>query len=109
MPSSRPTTDHLSLPDNLTVRTASEIKDLLLLSLAERPSTTLDVPDQASIDLSFIQIIEGARLQSDQAGTALSLSKPADGALLAVLDRGGFLEAMSADDKQFWLHEGETQ
>ncbi|KEQ02428.1 STAS domain-containing protein [Pseudorhizobium pelagicum] len=109
MSSSETLPNRLSLPENLTVRSAGDVKDQILLSLAGHPSTELDISDGATVDLSFVQTVEAARLHADHSGKHLSLSRGADGALLGVLDRGGFMEGMSADDKQFWLHQGETQ
>lgn len=109
MSSPEPSPHRLSLPETLTVRSAGDVKDLILLSLSGHPSTELDIADGATVDLSFVQLVEAARLHADRSGKHLSLAKAADGALLGVLDRGGFLDGMSAPDQQFWLHQGETQ
>jgi hypothetical protein len=109
MSSPEPLSNRLSLPENLTVRSAGDVKDQILLSLTGHPSTELEISGGATVDLSFVQIIEAARLHADQSGKHLSLSRAADGALLGALERGGLMEGMSADDKQFWLHQGETQ
>ncbi|MFN7103105.1 MAG: STAS domain-containing protein [Pseudorhizobium sp.] len=109
MSSSDPLPNRLSLPENLTVRNAGDVKDQILLSLAGHPSTELAIPDGSTVDLSFVQMVEAGRVHADHSGKRLSLSRGADGALLGVLDRGGFMDGMSADDKQFWLHQGETQ
>ena len=109
MSSSNATIERLALPDSLTVRAAVDVRDLVLQALETHPAVELQIPEQASIDLSFIQIVEAARLYSHNASKSLSLSRPADGALLAVLERGGIVDGMTPHDKQFWLHQGDTQ
>jgi hypothetical protein len=61
------------------------------------------------VDISFIQMIEAARIHAGTAGKSIALAQPATGALLETLRRGGFLEGMSADDAKFWLHQGVNQ
>lgn len=109
MPSSEPAIRHLVLPDNLTVRTADETKKLLLDAVDCQAVIALDVAEQAPVDLSFVQIVEAARISFADAGKALTLTKPASGALLSVIERGGIIETMNINDRQFWLHQGETQ
>ena len=69
----------------------------------------VDVSQVDSADLSFIQLIECARTSCAQVGANLRLSQPADGALLDVLDRGGFLDAADTERLQFWTHAGAAQ
>ena len=109
MSASEPANNLLALPENLTVRTTNDVKEILLHALDTHATVNLDIPAQATIDLSFIQIVEAARLYADKCKKLLSLHRAADGALLAVLNRGGIVEGMDLNDKQFWLHQGETQ
>jgi hypothetical protein len=46
-----------------------------------------------------------ARMLAPTAGKTLRLNAPASGSLLKALQRGGFTDALSADDAQFWLHQ----
>jgi hypothetical protein len=39
------------------------------------------------------------------AGKTLRLAAPATGSVLKVLQRGGFIDSLSAEDAQFWLHQ----
>ena len=98
-----------SLPFDLTIRSSKSLHSELLDRLQNNQSTAIAFPEEYSVDLSFIQVIEAARLFADKSGNTLRLSRPADGALLDVLHRGGLMASMSAHDKQFWLHQGETQ
>lgn len=109
MPASGLAPNPLTLPENLTVRTAADVKEILLHALNAHAAVDLDIPVQAAIDLSFIQTVEAARLYAGKCEKKLSLSRAADGVLLAVLNRGGIVEGMDLHDKQFWLHQGETQ
>ncbi|MCF6369898.1 STAS domain-containing protein [Rhizobium halophilum] len=109
MPFPEPAIHHLALPDNLTVRGAAEVKDLLLRSLKDHAATEVDVPDYAPVDLSLVQILEAARISFAEEGKLLSLARPAGASVLAVLERAGITNSMNASDKHFWLHQGETQ
>ncbi|WFS03605.1 hypothetical protein [Rhizobium tumorigenes] len=59
----------------------------------------------AEADLSFVQLIESARMDARAAGKRMRLASPATGSVLKVLKRGGFTDAQSAEDAQFWLHQ----
>ncbi|MCJ8519995.1 hypothetical protein ABID21_002989 [Pseudorhizobium tarimense] len=109
MPSPEPAVHYLALPENLTMRSAAEIKSLLLDSLGRHAATELDVAERAPVDLSFVQIVEAARISFASAEKGLRLAKPASGTLLSVLERGGIIDTMNINDRQFWLHQGETQ
>ncbi|MDB5420450.1 MAG: hypothetical protein JWR59_397 [Brevundimonas sp.] len=69
----------------------------------------LDIADVAEADLTFIQLIESARLTAAKTGRSLALGAPADGAVLEILQRGGFLEDHPADRTGFWLQETAPQ
>ena len=49
-----------------------------------------------------MQIVESARLWAARAGGRLSLSQPASGGLLSVLERGGFLDPAFPERTAFW-------
>ncbi len=91
------------------LRTISTHQDAVQTALSSHGALALDIANDASADLSFIQLIESARIFAGTTGRQFVLSKPASGSLLQLLDRAGFLEDMSADDRRFWLHEGVTQ
>ncbi|SON53976.1 hypothetical protein HDIA_0435 [Hartmannibacter diazotrophicus] len=77
----------------------------MLDAMAESGDFVLVLPDAAMPDVSFVQLVEAARLKAEMAGGSLSLSKAADGPLHAVLERGGFLTDMRPQDAKFWLHQ----
>ncbi|MGG7518273.1 STAS domain-containing protein [Allorhizobium undicola] len=99
----------LVLPGRLTIRNAHAVRDLLLEALNGSSSLCLDIPPYAEIDLSFLQIVEAARLTADRRGTTLCLSRPASSTLLAALERSGFLHPDDLQSCQFWLHRKDTQ
>ncbi|MDO1580512.1 STAS domain-containing protein [Rhizobium oryzicola] len=109
LPSNTPVSLPLSLPGQLTIRTIAAIQEELLSALAGNGSIILDIPEDAQADLSFVQLIEAARIYAGTAGKQLSLKQPASGQVLEVLDRGGFLQDMAAEDQRFWLHERTVQ
>jgi hypothetical protein len=94
---------------DLTIRAARTLQIELLELMSGASKIVVDLPDEITADLSFVQTIESARIYAQREKKTLSLASPAKGALLDVLQRGGFIDDMSAGDKQFWLHQGDTQ
>ena len=109
MSATHPQGDILHLPQNLTVRSINAVHQALLQSIGENAATTLGLEEDCQIDISFVQLVESARIYAGKVGKHISLAEPARGPLLGVLERGGFLEGMSAEDAKFWLHEGKIQ
>ncbi|SFA89485.1 STAS domain-containing protein [Rhizobium sp. NFR07] len=99
----------LALSDNLTVRTISAVRENMLTFIDAHEAATIALADDVQVDISFIQMIEAARIHAETAGKRIALSQPATGALLETLRRSGFLEGMSAEDAKFWLHQGTNQ
>ena len=95
----------IHLPIALAIKNISEIHKDIHLHLAETSDITLDIPAEAEADLSFVQLVESARIDARVAGKTLRLMAPATGSVLKVLQRGGFIDVLSADDAQFWLHQ----
>lgn len=81
----------------------------LLTALSGSKPVTLDLAEEPEVDLSFVQLVESARLHAGAHGKALTLAQPASGPLLGVLGRAGFIENASPEDAQFWLHKGSVQ
>lgn len=98
-----------SLPVNLTVRAITVSHTELLKFIDANDTAMIKLADDAQIDISFIQMIEAARIYAGVAGKRVVLAEPASGPLLDVLRRSGFLEDMSAEDAKFWLHQGDIQ
>lgn len=99
----------LRLPENLTVRAILPVREDMLKFIDAHEVATIELADDVQVDISFIQIIEAARIYAGTAGKHIALAQPASGALLETLRRSGFLEGMSDDDAKFWLHQGKIQ
>lgn len=97
------------LPPNLTVRAISSVQQDMLKFIAEKSAMTLQLDGDCQVDISFIQLVEAARIYAVAAGKPVALAEPASGSLLETLERAGFLEGMNAEDAKFWLHEGVIQ
>src|SRR3954463_7679824 len=109
MPALHPTDNHFALPANATLRTVTDTHEDLLAFMAFHDTTVLGWAETTRFDISFLQLLEAARIYAGTNGKDISLAEPATGALLDTLRRSGFLEGMSAADAQFWLHQGEIQ
>ncbi|WP_426238660.1 STAS domain-containing protein [Pararhizobium sp. DWP1-1-3] len=99
----------VELPDKLNIRNISNVYDLIHPAMESGKSLLISIPKSAEADLSFIQLIESARIRAKTAGTHIVMSSPAEGAVLDVLERGGFAQTFSPEDKKFWLHEEAIQ
>ena len=96
-------------PSQLTIRSITDQHHNLLSKIDGSQSLTLDIPDDAEIDISFLQLLESARLYAQSAGKTLDLKSPASAALLDALTRCGWLTNNHQDTRRFWLHEGGVQ
>ena len=95
----------LTLSAVLNIRNISNIHRSISDSLSNNGSTCLTLDPEAQVDLSFIQLIEAARRYAREQDKTLTLASPAQGALLDVLQRGGFLAETSPETAKFWLHQ----
>lgn len=92
------------LPERANIRTVKELQPELLAALLGGDAVVLDITACREVDFSFVQMIEAARLYARVAGKTLALSAPAEGAVLDVLRRAGFLDQVSPEHASFWLH-----
>jgi ABC-type transporter Mla MlaB component len=92
----------VELSGPLTVRQVEDVATVLCLALEKNSSQVLDLSGASEVDLSFVQAVESARVSAERAGGRLTLTRPAGGALLSVLERGGFLDPDSPERKAFW-------
>lgn len=99
----------LCLPENLTVRAILPVREDVLKFIDAHEAATIEFSDEVQVDISFIQMVEAARVYAGTAGKIIALAQPASGVLLETLRRSGFLEGMSDDDAKFWLHQGKIQ
>jgi hypothetical protein len=98
----------LELDGALTIRQAAVLKQKMLDALAAADAVQLSIAADAEADLSFVQMIEVARIDAARQRKQLRLSAPASGQVLQTLQRAGLTTGMSAESREFWLHEKET-
>jgi hypothetical protein len=97
----------LRLNAPLTIRRADEIADELLTAIEGNEALALDLPEEGPSDVSFVQIVEAARVHAKAQGKSIALKSPASGPLLQVLQDAGFLSAPTTST--FWLTNGASQ
>jgi hypothetical protein len=100
--------ESISLPEALSIRNASEVYANIIDRFRDNNSIAVNLPENAEADLSFLQLIESARRQAKAEGKTFTLSAPASGSLLKVLERAGFMEVFDQEDQKFWLHKEVT-
>jgi hypothetical protein len=89
--------------DNVTISNISDAHDILCSALERENSITIDIGGLAEADLTFVQLIESARRSAAEGGRSIQLRQAAQGAVLQVLQRGGFLDPDDRDRTDFWL------
>lgn len=99
----------VELPDKLNIRYISNVYNLIYSEVNSDKSLLISIPKSADADLSFIQLMQSARIRAKTTGKHIVMSSPAEGSVLNVLERGGFVETFSPEDKKFWLHEEVVQ
>ena len=72
-------------------------------ALRQDGPVVMDVSGITETDLTFVQLMESARRKAAEAGRDFALRHPADGAVLEVLRRGGFLGDDTSERAKFWL------
>jgi anti-anti-sigma regulatory factor len=97
----------LRLTAPLTIRRADEIAETLLGAIEQNKALLLDLPEEGPFDISFLQVIEAARIHAREQGKTLALTAPVEGMLLDLLDSTGFLA--SPTSSTFWTESGATQ
>lgn len=76
--------------------------------LRKHGPVVVDISGVTEADLTFVQLLEAARRSTADTGQDLTLRHSADGAVLEVLQRGGFLDGDAGDRTTFWL-QGEVK
>ncbi|MBW8298247.1 MAG: STAS domain-containing protein [Hydrogenophaga sp.] len=99
----------VKLENAKNIRNISQLHPEILTALSGTKPVVLDLAGELEVDLSFVQLVESARLYAGAHGKALTLAQPASGSLLDVLERAGFIETASHEDALFWLHKGSVQ
>jgi len=98
------TPETVTLPSSLSIRGITAIHETLLSAFQESSAVVLEIPEDASVDLSFVQIVESSRLYAREQGKFITLKKPAGKSVVETLGRAGFLENMDEASRLFWLH-----
>ncbi len=95
----------IDIPPPLTIRQAHELKQLVLGALKDCSALTLRLPSGSAVDLSFVQLIEAARVYAVRAGIRLSLANPAEEELVHLLQSAGLPPAAQT----FWSSAEQTR
>jgi hypothetical protein len=76
-----------------------------LLEMTSRyQALEIECSDADEVDLAFVQLLLAAFTSANLSGRIVKLARPASGALLETLQRGGFLSGHAAADQVFWLN-----
>lgn len=92
---------------DLTLRNIGECHESLMSAMQANTSLSVQFPESYQADVSLVQLLESARILASTCGKSIALSTPASGHLREILRRAGFLEQMTPEDRNFWLHNGE--
>lgn len=95
-------TQTVVLQSNLKLQQVAYVSDLLADAIRKGGKVELSIPDDAQADLSFVQLVESARILAAEKGVGMTVASPVKGMLLDVLQRGGFL-ADGHPSAAFWL------
>lgn len=95
----------IELEGDLTLKTMGGVHGRMVEAISGNGAVTAQIDPEATVDLTFVQLMESARRTAAEAGGELVLAEPAGGALLETLQRGGFLT--DPDRRQFWLKTSE--
>ncbi|PHY18839.1 anti-anti-sigma factor [Caulobacter sp. BP25] len=98
----------VSFSGSLTIGVISERYSALVGAMEQGAPVVIGLDEVTEVDLTFAQLLEAARRTAADRGQVIRLEKPAEGPLLQVLQRGGFLDPEDADRVNFWVG-GKTQ
>ena len=96
--------DSINLPSKLNIKTIFDIHNIILDKLSMNKGLTIHVPEDSEVDLSFVQLIESARIRAKSSGVNFSLAERANAQVRSVLERSGFAAGFSEEDEKFWFH-----
>src|ERR1700744_1341135 len=89
----------------LVVKNVEAMRQAILDGFQETDTLSLDIAAEHAVDLCGVQLIESTRRFARAVGKSVTLERPATG-FAPVLEAAGFLTDASAEDLQFWLHQG---
>lgn len=87
---------------SVTVSSIADAYTALVTGLEQGDCVVVNLDEVKEADLTLTQLLEAARRSAAARGQEIRLEKPAEGAVLQVLQRGGFLDADDADRVNFW-------
>ncbi len=93
----------LSIDRPLTIRHVSSLHNDVLEFISNNDVIEIDVDSELDVDASGLQLLASAHAFAINNGKDIRLSNAADGKLLDALERAGFLEAPTEEQKNFWL------
>jgi anti-anti-sigma regulatory factor len=94
----------VEVPPSVTVRSVAGFKEQLSTAFDTDGEIVLDLAALAELDLSFVQLVQSARLDLAGNARAIRLAQPAGEAVAALLERAGFLTDPDSADVEFWFH-----
>ena len=106
--SGEPLSSTVRFSDNVNISNISCAHDIIVAAFERNKTITIEIDGLEEADLTFIQLIESARRSAAESGCSIQLGQPAQGAVLRVLQRGGFLDPDDRDRTNFWL-QGATE
>ena len=89
------------LTGSITIDGIAAARSELLAALQARPQLLLDLSGLTDVDVTFLQLIEAARISARRRGKPVRIVGPAAGAVLTALRRAGLVE--SFDQAAFWF------
>lgn len=95
----------VSFSGNLTVSSIAEAYAALTAGMELGGPVVVNLDAVEEVDLTLPQLLEAARRTAAAKGQPIRLEKPAQGLVLQVLQRGGFLNSDDADRLDFWTGE----
>lgn len=95
------------LHGSINLQTIVETYRDLIGVLGDHAQVVIATDEVTDLDLTLVQLLDSARRTARGAGGSVTLAAPAQGALLAILQRGGFVETPC--QRAFWLHSNEVQ
>lgn len=87
---------------DLAIQNIGAIHQSLCAEFQKHNTVVLEIADANDIDLTFVQLVEAARLTASRKSKKFTLAAPATDVLLDVLTRGGFID--NKPSSEFWLH-----
>lgn len=93
----------VSISDSIVIGNISDVSDLIFSAFDQKRPITIDISRVTDADITLPQLIESARRSAAIEGREIRLSQPADGAVLQLLRRGGFLDSSDPARVDFWL------